>query len=102
MRHNVVKRRLEHVLKGKGCTTKIEPRITADQGLKIQDLCAWKSDNYIVCDVAFLRCFQLGQEGLEIRHPRCSQVNVEECPSWHPEVASGCGYLNMQWERSDR
>ena len=40
-------------------------RITADQGLKIQDLCAWKSDNYIVCDVAFLRCFQLGQEGLE-------------------------------------
>ena len=32
--------------------TKIEPRIPIEQGLKKPDLCAWRSDTYIVCDVA--------------------------------------------------
>ena len=36
----------------RGFKTKIEPRIPAEQGLKIPDLCAWRSDTYIVCDIA--------------------------------------------------
>ena len=47
VRHDDVMRRLEHVVKEKGYTTKIEPRIPTEQGLKIPDLCAWKSDTHI-------------------------------------------------------
>ena len=36
----------------RGYKTKLEHRIPTEQGLKIPDLCAWRSDTYIVCDVA--------------------------------------------------
>lgn len=51
-RHNVVMKKLENELIKRGYKTRVEPRIPTDQGLKIPDLCAWKENTYIVCDVA--------------------------------------------------
>ena len=103
-RHNVVMRRLEQVLKEKGYTTKIEHRNPTEQGLKISDLCAWKSDKYIVC-VLLSQMFSTltwSMTGRSRNTTRCSQVHVEKCPTRNPEVyVSGHRCLHMQLERSD-
>ena len=53
-RHNDLVRRLEERLIKKGCITKVEPRISIDENLRIPDLVAWEKDQSIVCDVTIV------------------------------------------------
>ena len=51
-RHDIIVRKLEEKFQSKGFITKVEPRIKTEMGLRIPDLCAWKDDQYFVCDVS--------------------------------------------------
>ena len=51
-RHNNIVKILERELEGRGYSTNVEPRIPTNDGVKIPDLCAWKEEQYIVCNVA--------------------------------------------------
>ena len=88
------------------CKTKIEPRIPTEQGLKIPDLCAWRNDTYMVCDVAVAsddynldrvhanKVLKYGPQGY-------SCLNAGKCSSLHSEIAAKCWRIYMQLERSD-
>ena len=67
------------------------------QGLKIPDLCAWESDNYIACDAAVISDVSNldgEHDGSRSTTSKMFAMDVEECPSRH----SDCGCLHMQLE----
>ena len=53
-RHDNIVRRLEGKLQSMGFSTKTEPRIRTEMGLRIPDLCAWKEEQFLVCDVSIV------------------------------------------------
>ena len=94
------------VLKEKGCTTKIEPRVLTEQGFKILDLCSWTSDNYIECDVGIiLDVFNLDR--------KVSKYDIQDVHKWklkktpvstqrlHPDLgAFMCNWRGVMAEKS--
>ena len=73
--------------------------------IKISDLCACRSDTYIVHDVAIASDYynpdRVHDNSLEIWHSRYSRLDAEKCSSWHSEIAAKCWSIYMQLERSD-
>ena len=102
-------RRLEHVLKEKGYAINIEPCTPIEQGLKIPDLCAWRSDDYLVCEKA------VTSDVFNLEYDRkVSKYYIQVVHKWmlknapvgtqrlHPDVNAFCNWRGVMAEKSLR